>query len=94
MSSPVPTPPDGSPDQPSPRRAPSLQWRLPLLMSGVLAVILVAVLAVTYATLTQAAMAAAEDRLRSAVRQLALAAENGVRQGRGRYREVAHESEV
>src|SRR5690606_1276373 len=52
------------------RRAWSLAWKLPLLMTGLLAVLLAATLGLTYITLTRAALATAEERLQRAGDQL------------------------
>ncbi len=75
-------------------RPPSLERRLPLVMSGVLAGVLVAVLAVTYLTLARSAIDRAEDRMARATRQLASVAEVGLRQARIRYQGVASDGAV
>ena len=54
-----------------PERARSLEWRLPLLMTGALAAILGVSLALTYGALTRSAEQAARERLTNAARLIA-----------------------
>src|SRR5207249_9091940 len=58
----------------------SLEQKLPLLMTAVLAVVLASSLFLTYGALTRSAEGAARDRLTRAVRQVAVSVSEGTRQ--------------
>jgi signal transduction histidine kinase len=70
----------------------SLERRLPLIMTGLLALILVIVLAFTYATLSSAAQRTMAERLTSAAHQLSTLTETGLAALRNRMRVVARDS--
>ena len=70
----------------APARALSLERKLPLFMTGVLALGLAAALALTYVTLARSARVTAEARLERAVRQLGTLLEAGT----GRLKALAH----
>ena len=72
----------------------SLARTLSLLTGGVIALCLLVVLAVAYATLTRSAVTSAAEGLARGTRQLASLAESGLRQTRLRYRAVAHDGAV
>ena len=75
-------------------RSLSLEHKLPLLMTGVLAVVVGASLVLTYRTLAESAHDAAETRLSRAARQLATSIENSVNQRAALQRRVASDSSV
>ncbi|HXT14892.1 MAG TPA: HAMP domain-containing sensor histidine kinase [Gemmatimonadaceae bacterium] len=79
------------PEQPT--RA-SLERRLPLTITAILAVILVAALVATYETLAHAARDNARASLRRATHQLAILADTSIALQRLRYAGVAHDSAV
>lgn len=70
----------------------SLERRLPLVMTGLLALILAIALALTYATLAKAAQRAMAERLESAAHQLGTLTEGGMGALRGRMRGYARDS--
>ena len=72
----------------------SLELKLPLLMSALLATVLVVMLAVTYATLRRNAIEAVDTRLTRATRQLALVSAGAVAANRPRYTGVGNDSLV
>ena len=72
----------------------SLARKLSLLTGSVIAVCLLVVLGVAYATLTRTALASAAEGLTRGTRQLAALAESGIRQSRARYRSAAHDRAI
>jgi signal transduction histidine kinase len=93
------TPPAAQPPTdrtPAPRftKALSLERKLPLLMTAVLAVILASSLALTYRTLIWSAETAARERLARAARQVASTAELATQQRATLLREVAGDAAV
>ncbi|MHB1225270.1 MAG: sensor histidine kinase [Gemmatimonadaceae bacterium] len=74
------------------RRAWPLALKLPLLMTGLLAVLLAATLALTYVTLTRSAMVTAEERLHRAGDQLSSLAANSVGQRRAQLSRATSDS--
>ena len=72
----------------------SLARGLSLLTGSVIAVCLLVVLGVAYATLTRTAIASAAEGLTRGTRQLAALAESGIRQSRARYRSAAHDRAI
>ncbi len=70
----------------------SLERRLPLMMTGLLAVMLAVALALTYATLAKAAQRTMAERLGSAARQLATLSERGTSALRTRMRGFARDT--
>jgi signal transduction histidine kinase len=79
-----------------PRRSgpPSLERRLPLTMTAILAVVLVAALVATYTTLAGAVRDAARTSLRRAVHQLAALADSSIATNRARQVSVARDSAI
>ena len=72
----------------------SLARKLALLTGAVIAVSLLVVLGVAYATLTRSAMERGEDGLNRATHELATLAETGVRQRRQQYSTIAHRESI
>ena len=70
----------------------SLERRLPLMMTGLLAQMLAISLALTYATLAKAAQVTMAERLENAAQQLATITERGTTALRARMRTVARDS--
>ncbi len=73
------------------KRGWSLAWKLPLLITGLLATLLAATLGLTYLTLARAALSTAEERLRSAGDQFGDMLDMSVRQSRARLSTVAND---
>lgn len=74
------------------RRGWSLAWKLPLLITGLLATLLTATLGLTYVTLARGALAAAEERLARAGEQFGDILDGSVRQARARVSTAAADS--
>lgn len=72
----------------------SLEVKLPLLMSAVLAIVLTIVLLVTYTTLRRNTLAAAQERLKRATRQLAVTGASSIATQQSRYVRVGNDSIV
>src|SRR5581483_1467162 len=73
---------------------PSLERRLPMMMTAILAVILIAALAATYGALRQAAYDAARGALHRGMHQVAALSDSSIALSRARYRAVAHDSAI
>jgi signal transduction histidine kinase len=76
------------------RRRSSIERRLPLLMTAVLAVVLASALALTYATLRQSAVAVRTDQLQRTATLLAFQSERTMRQGIAQHAAAAADSAV
>jgi signal transduction histidine kinase len=72
----------------------SLELKLPLLMSAVLATVLTIALIATYSTLSTSALEGAQERLRRATRQLAVVATTGVATQGMRYQAAGRDSAI
>jgi signal transduction histidine kinase len=72
----------------------SLEWKLPLLMTGVLVVVLATSLVLTYVSLNQSARSAMLQRLASTAREVATSSETGTRGRALRAREVMRDSAI
>lgn len=72
----------------------SLEFKLPLLMSAVLVIVLTIALVVTYTTLARTAVSTATDRLNRATKTLATQAATGIGTQRARYQTAARDSVI